>query len=159
MERLQSAPFSMPFHVAARLVSRHSAELVASTIGAYQTRAEDIDSPGGWVRAAIENRWFATPASGGGTKNLEGGGGDRHGITHREMCEAIDAIPSAYVPDAKGWDILRDGRSPEARFLPPIRWARWYWVHGHTLGSAAAREWAQRLATARREYESQSKNN
>ena len=61
--RLTSDPFHLPFHVAARLSQRRSAEQIQSAIGARRQR-DDVRKSGAWIRAALEQCWFA-PRTGG----------------------------------------------------------------------------------------------
>lgn len=58
-QRLVSDPFGLPFHVAARQVSRWSSEVLQATLGAFERRKDEINNPGGWVRSALEEGWFS----------------------------------------------------------------------------------------------------
>lgn len=147
VKRLTAKPFDLPFWLAANLVSRRSAEVVQSTFGAYERQSEQIESPGGWIRAALEQIWFTPAPEYTPPKNLEGdtaSGGWDFALTHSELTDAVDALSVDL-----DWETV----GPEPRFVPERAVMEYLERWAGQMGSDRAEKWARRLISIRREYE------
>jgi hypothetical protein len=177
VNRLMSEPFSIPYGIACKLVNRHSAELLQASLGMYRQQYDDIRNPGGWLRAALENRWAAgtpdkTPdvqhddtaepmtdalksmknGSQGGRKKSEGGvvpARNRVGMTYDEMTNAVHELRGL---TARHFLTLEHDGTDSCTFVPNLQTARWAWRECGDFLPAGNRA-AKRMVQARKEYE------
>jgi hypothetical protein len=76
-------------------------------------------------------------------------GGPDVGLTHPEMCDAVDAL---HQPPGE-WECIEKPAYEPNLFVPNTELARWAWHNRNSLKDDEARQWASRLIEIRKKYE------
>jgi hypothetical protein len=155
IRRLCADPIEMDPGAARDLVIRRGKSVIEGAVKAFRRRESDIDNPGGWMYAAINQLWFgpsipnASPDRGSEGPDQSDGleTQPKAGVSHSEVRSLIEDLGQP------PWDwetVDRSGKDP--LFVPSKRGANWAYFR-HDSGSEEFRAAARRVVNVRARHE------